>query len=85
LKKTVKEVSRREALGALGAVGAAVVAGCSSSPTASEMPTSTSRVLKSLLLAARRSGGIAQVLVTPTPGAGCGARGLSKGAFSAPC
>jgi protocatechuate 3,4-dioxygenase beta subunit len=42
LKKTVKEVSRREALGALGAVGAAVVAGCSSSPTASEMPTSTS-------------------------------------------
>jgi protocatechuate 3,4-dioxygenase beta subunit len=42
LRKIVKEVSRREALGALGAVGAAVVTGCSSSPTASEMlPTAS--------------------------------------------
>jgi protocatechuate 3,4-dioxygenase beta subunit len=37
--KNVKELSRRDALGAIGALGAAVVAGCSSSPTAAEMPT----------------------------------------------
>jgi protocatechuate 3,4-dioxygenase beta subunit len=41
LKKTLREVSRREALGALGVVGAAVVAGCSSSPTATEIPTAS--------------------------------------------
>jgi hypothetical protein len=36
--KIVKELSRRDALGTIGALGAAVVAGCSSSPTAAEMP-----------------------------------------------
>ena len=41
MKMTAKELSRREALGALGVVGAAVVAGCSSSPTAAELPSAT--------------------------------------------
>ncbi len=42
MRKLSKEVSRREALGTLGAaVGAAVAAGCSS-PTAGELPTTTS-------------------------------------------
>jgi protocatechuate 3,4-dioxygenase beta subunit len=39
LSKTAKELSRRDALGAIGVMASAVVAGCSSSPTAAEMPT----------------------------------------------